>query len=136
MMGYGERSQRTLLHVSGRVRDADVHVGTAAELAVQSGPQAGQGRALGVLGSRPLRLVLLDHDQPVAPLVQGVELNAGFAVRPGDRGLEGRERLGVVLGDRKGSLADALRSADPQDGQGQPRFLAPPFCAMVVSSAR
>ena len=57
MMGYGERSQHALLRVSGRVRDADLRVETAAELAVQSAPQAGQGRALGVLGSRSLRLV-------------------------------------------------------------------------------
>ena len=50
-----------------------------------------------MLGSRPLRLVLLDHDQPVAPFVRGVKLNAGFAVHPGDRGLEGRDHLGAVL---------------------------------------
>ena len=33
MMGYGERSQHALLRVSGRVRDADPRVETAAELA-------------------------------------------------------------------------------------------------------
>ena len=36
MMVYGERSQHVLLRVSGWVRDADLRVATAAELAVPS----------------------------------------------------------------------------------------------------
>ncbi len=61
-------AQRALLRVSGWVLYEDLRAEIAAELALQSGPQPGEGRALGVLRSRLLRLVLLDHDQPVVPL--------------------------------------------------------------------
>src|SRR5215467_1325544 len=84
------RSQRSLLGVSCWVRREDLRVEAAAELAFQRGPQTGEGRALDVLRSRLLRLVLLDHDQPVGPLEQRIKFNARFVVNPGDRRLEGR----------------------------------------------
>jgi len=92
------RSQRALLRVSGRVRYEDLRVEIAAELALLRGPQV---RAFAVPRSRLLRLVLFDHDQPVRPFVQGLELNAWFVVNPGDRRLEGRDHLGAVLGTGK-----------------------------------
>src|SRR5215469_4263664 len=95
-------SQSALLRASGRVRYEDLRVQTAAELALQSGPQVGEGRALDVLRSRLLGLVLLDHDQPVVSLVQCVEFNARFVVNPGDRRLKSRDHLSTVLGDGKG----------------------------------
>jgi len=58
--------------------------------------------SLGMLRSRLLRLVFLDHDQPTAPLVQRVELNDRGVVNPGDHRLEGRDHLGATLGDGKG----------------------------------
>jgi hypothetical protein len=84
------------------VRDEDLRVEVGAELAVQRGPQVGQRRALAVLCSRLRRGVLLDHDEPVGPLVQGVQLDARFVVHPFDRRLEGPDHRGAVLGDRKG----------------------------------
>ena len=54
----GERSQRTLLRVSGRVRHEDLYVKISAELALQSRQQVGEGCAVGVLRMRLLRLVL------------------------------------------------------------------------------
>jgi hypothetical protein len=55
-----------------------------------------------VLGPRLLRLVLLDHDEPVWSLVQRLQFNARFAMDPGDRLLEGRDHLGAVLEDGEG----------------------------------
>src|SRR5262252_3898061 len=99
---YGGPSQSAFLRASGRVRYEDLRIQTAAELALQSGPKVGEGRALGVLRSRLLGLVLLDHDQPVVSLVQCVEFNARFVVNPGDRRLKSRDHLSTVLGDGKG----------------------------------
>jgi hypothetical protein len=45
----------------------------------------------------PARLVLLDHDQSVGPLVQRVELHAWFVVNPDDRRLASRDQVGAVL---------------------------------------
>jgi hypothetical protein len=84
------------------VRREDLRVQAAAELALQIRPQAGEGRALKVFRARLLRLVLLDHDEPVATLVQRVEFDARFVMDPGDRLLEGRDHLGTVFGDGKG----------------------------------
>src|SRR5512132_1751319 len=98
----GAQSERTLLRVSGRVRHEDLRVETAAQLALQGRPQVSEGRTLGVLGPRLLRLVLLDHDEPVWSLVQRVQFNARFAMDPGNRPLEGRDHLGAVLGDGNG----------------------------------
>jgi hypothetical protein len=64
--------------------------------------RSARGRALKVLGPRFLRLVLLDHDQPVRALVQGVHVNTRFLVHSGDGSLEGRHHLLAVLGDGKG----------------------------------
>src|SRR6516165_5867928 len=96
------RSQGPLPGVSCWVRREDLRVEAAGELAFQRGPQVGEGRALDVLRSRLVRLVLLDHDQPVGSLEQRVEFDAWFVVNPGDRRLEGRDYLGAVLGDGKG----------------------------------
>ena len=96
------RLQCALLRVSGRVRFENLHVKTGAELSSQSRPQVGEGCALGMLRPRLRRLVLLDHDQSVASLVQRVELNPGFVVNSGDRRLESRDYVGAVLGDGKG----------------------------------
>src|SRR5215510_6080523 len=71
------RSQRSLLVVSCWVRREDLRVEAAGELALQRGPQVGEGRALDVLRARLLRLVFLDHDQPVGPLEQRIKFNAG-----------------------------------------------------------
>jgi len=87
----------------------DLRVEITAEPALQIGQQAGQGRALAVLRARLLRLVLLNHHQPVWPLVQGVKLNTRFVVDPGDRRLEGRDHLGAVLGNGKGRDDDEVR---------------------------
>jgi hypothetical protein len=84
------------------VRHEHLRVQTTARLALQCRPQVGEGRALEVFRPRLLRLVLLDHDQPVASLVQRVQFHARFAVYPGDRRLEGGDHRGAVLGDGKG----------------------------------
>jgi hypothetical protein len=101
MMGYGERSQRTLLRVSGRVRDADLRVETAAELAFQSRPQACQAAPLACSARARSDSYFSIMTSRSRRLVRGVKLNAGFAVDPGDGGLECRDRLGAVLGDGK-----------------------------------
>jgi hypothetical protein len=97
----GERSEQALLGVSGWVRYEDLYVQTGAELALQCGPQAGEGCAVGMLCSRLFGLVLLDHDQSVAPLVERVPLDARLIVHSRDRRLEGRDHLGPVLGHGK-----------------------------------
>jgi hypothetical protein len=66
-LGRSLRSQLALLRVSGQVRHEDLHVEIFAELAIQSRQQVGEGRAVGVLRERLLRLALLDHDQSVGP---------------------------------------------------------------------
>jgi hypothetical protein len=63
------RSERALLRVSSRVRQEELRLEVTAELALQSGPQVGEGRALRVLRSRLLRLLFFDHDQSVAPFM-------------------------------------------------------------------
>src|SRR5215471_1371814 len=88
LRGTRVRSQRSLLGGSCWVRHEDLRIEAAGELALQRGPQVGEGRALDVLRSRLLRLVLLDHDQPVGPLEQRIEFNARFGMNPGDRRLE------------------------------------------------
>src|SRR6266498_908051 len=57
---------------------------TPSPTALQSTTQQPWGLPLRVLGPRLLRRVLLDHDQPVASLVQRVELNARFVVDADD----------------------------------------------------
>src|SRR5215469_13476949 len=71
------------------------------------GPQVSQGRTSGVFRARLLRLVLLDHDQPVASLMQRVQFNARLVVDPGDCLLEGCDHLGAVPGDGKGRDDDS-----------------------------
>jgi hypothetical protein len=77
-------------------------VETVGELPLQRRPQINAGRTLGVRRARLLRLVLLDHDEPVVSRTRGVELNAWFVVGPNECLLEGCDHLGVVLGDGKG----------------------------------
>ena len=72
------------------VRHEELRVEIAAELALQSGQEVGEGGALRVLRSRLLRLVLLAHDQSVGPLVQRVKLNARLVMSPDDRRLRPR----------------------------------------------
>jgi hypothetical protein len=65
------RSQDTLLRVPSRVWHEYLRVETAAEFAVQRRPHVSERLAL-----RPglLRLILFDHDKPVAPFVQRVDI--------------------------------------------------------------
>ncbi len=65
-----------------------------------------------MLRSRLLRLILLDHDQSVAPFVQRVEFNARFVVDPGDSRLEGRDHLGPLRGDGKAVTTTTTLSSD------------------------
>src|SRR5215470_6944612 len=81
------------------MRREDLRVEGGAQLARQGRLEVGKGRALDVLRAELLRLVLLDHDQPVGAFLQRVEFDARFFVYPLDRGLEGGDHLGAMLGD-------------------------------------
>jgi hypothetical protein len=99
----------------------DLHVERASELALQTGPQVGQGGAFEVLRTGMRRLVLLDHDQPVSPLVQRIKRNAWFVVDPGDGAFEGRDYLGAVFGQGKG-----------RDDNDNAHLRCPPFMSALL----
>jgi hypothetical protein len=65
-----------------------------------------------MLRTRLLGLVLLDHDQPVASLVQRVQFNARFVVDPGGRLLEGRDHPGTMLGMGKAVTTTTMLMSD------------------------
>ena len=117
------------------MRFENLHVKTGAELSSQSRPQVGEGCALGMLRPRLRRLVLLDHDQSVASLVQRVELNSGFVVNSGDRRLESRDYVGAMFRDGKAVTTTTMFMPDvPPDADS--RFLVRLFELVSARTTR
>src|SRR5260221_10804801 len=97
----GRASEGALLGGAGGVRLQPLDARRALHQPVQPLAELGYRGAAAVAGERLGGRPLLDHNEPVGTLVQGVEQAAlVLGVYPGDHGLQGGDHLGSAVGKR------------------------------------